>query len=41
MAVPGPDETALLSADVFEAAGALRRLGEQTAGAVASALGDE
>ncbi|MFE2226294.1 MarR family winged helix-turn-helix transcriptional regulator [Streptomyces kronopolitis] len=28
-----PDETALLIADVFEAAGALRRLGEQTAGA--------
>ncbi|MEV6563155.1 MarR family winged helix-turn-helix transcriptional regulator [Streptomyces kronopolitis] len=28
-----PDETALLIADVFEAAGALRRLGERTAGA--------
>ncbi|MFG2795010.1 MarR family winged helix-turn-helix transcriptional regulator [Streptomyces sp. NPDC048419] len=28
-----PDETALLVADVFEAAGALRRLGEQTAAA--------
>ncbi|MEU3830258.1 MarR family winged helix-turn-helix transcriptional regulator [Streptomyces sp. SID161] len=27
------DETALLVADVFEAAGALRRLGEETAGA--------
>jgi DNA-binding MarR family transcriptional regulator len=29
--VPVPDEMALLVADVFEAAGALRRLGEQTA----------
>ncbi|MHB9856018.1 MarR family winged helix-turn-helix transcriptional regulator [Streptomyces krungchingensis] len=28
-----PDEAALLIADVYEAAGALRRLGEQTAGA--------
>ncbi|MEU9482496.1 MarR family transcriptional regulator [Streptomyces decoyicus] len=28
-----PDETALLIADVFEAAGALRRLGERTASA--------
>ncbi|MEU6557658.1 MarR family winged helix-turn-helix transcriptional regulator [Streptomyces sp. NPDC046915] len=28
-----PDETALLIADIFEAAGALRRLGEQTAAA--------
>ena len=28
-----PDEIALLIADVFEAAGALRRLGEETAGA--------